>query len=431
MALPAADIYVYHGGDNTTGTSWATAKTSITEAAVLALAAGSVVWVASDHSETSGASNLNFAFSNATLLDPILLFSVNRTTDTYERATAAQFNTSNDYDIYLSECIRAKGLFIASIDNIFIYKIQEFKMYFEDCEFNATDYIEFVDPTYQLVEFVDCDITCDYISLTDRPNAVFKGGSISASHTGGVFNCSNSMGDSALKVIGVDLSAYAYPLLNDADVRRTDFVFQHCLLNASWSATGAAVNDPGTTVSIEYCKSGTLSAPAPPLNYFASMWGTVEHETTTVRTGGASDKTTPFSWKLISNASCDDALELALVTPELCTWVEAGDYNVRIYFAGSTQLQDDEIWIEVISPSSNASPTAQHERATTFYDYGTAANVATDSDSAWGGSPTYKQYMEVNISPDIAGLVRVRVYVAKPSTTVYVDPFVHIITAVA
>ena len=109
--------------------------------------------------------------------------------------------------------------------------------------------------------------------------------------------------------------------------------------------------------------------------------------------------------------------------------------TVTVHFTHSAtnNLQDDEIWLEVMYPS---------EGGTTQYDYkttklilkGTAADVTTETET-WGGSTTKDQKLTVSISPDYVGRAYCRVVVAtgpnrydlyrsSPGGVLMADPFV-------
>ena len=75
------------------------------------------------------------------------------------------------------------------------------------------------------------------------------------------------------------------------------------------------------------------------------------------------------------------------------------------------------------SPSEEVSPTSRNKFRTTKPEPLATPTALTSDTSSWTGTGVgTKQKVEVAISPTIAGTVTVRCYLAKPSTTVYVDP---------
>ncbi len=59
-------------------------------------------------------------------------------------------------------------------------------------------------------------------------------------------------------------------------------------------------------------------------------------------------------------------------------------------------------------------------------DLATTATAVTTSAAAWGGSPANTQKMQVTFTPQMVGPIKARIYVAKKSITVYVDPVITV-----
>jgi hypothetical protein len=126
---------------------------------------------------------------------------------------------------------------------------------------------------------------------------------------------------------------------------------------------------------------------------------------------------------LVSNSNAKEFTQALEVNDIVCE-VESGSQTITVYVAGSASLNNDDFWIEVDSPSEEVSPTAQGKFRTTKPEpLATPTALTSDTSSTWNGTGVgTKQKIEVAISPTIAGTVTVRCYLAKPSTTVYVDP---------
>lgn len=171
--------------------------------------------------------------------------------------------------------------------------------------------------------------------------------------------------------------------------------------------------------------------------------GTIDVETTVVRTGGASDGATGGFAHAFIVSNVDDNF-VPLVGPWMYAWVE-GDGTAKtltIYFANgdaelaANLLEDDEIFLEVGFPS---------ETGESLYEYlpdqaapgdgggrtqllGTPADIATDS-STWGSGGNNKQKLSQAIAPDYQGAIWCRVLFSKSASppTLYVDPFPEIV----
>ncbi len=168
--------------------------------------------------------------------------------------------------------------------------------------------------------------------------------------------------------------------------------------------------------------------------------GTVDIETTVIRTGGADDEATdsggPFAWALVPNNVTDNFV--GVVSPWMEKWV-LGDGTAKtatVFFANgaaesaANRLEDDEIYLEVMFPDEAGSSIYQYlpndgapsDGGGRMQLLGTATDIATDS-STWGSGGNNKQKFEQSIAPDYRGLVRARVHYSKSSgPTLYIDP---------
>jgi hypothetical protein len=209
--------------------------------------------------------------------------------------------------------------------------------------------------------------------------------------------------------------------------------FQRCVLPVYTNLLSAAFSGAGlaSTVTLESCGAGSTSVPPLPLNVFSGGYGVVSGTTTRYRTGGADDgeQATPYCWEMVTNASAK----------ELYNPLTAGDWapvayleanvpvTLTMYLASSTALNDDDFAVEVIGPSRAGTPTAQGDRSSTRCGLqSTPASLVSDT-SVWNGAGVTNVYkIEVAYTPTIAGFVELRPQLYKPSTTVYVDPYVYV-----
>jgi hypothetical protein len=161
--------------------------------------------------------------------------------------------------------------------------------------------------------------------------------------------------------------------------------------------------------------------------------GKVSADTSRYRTGGAKDseRTNPISWDFDTTVgSVRGWPGHAFVGPPITAWTD-GDastsHTYRVAFASDATIQDDELWMELEGPNDAATNSLGVIKTTRLAPRGTAANYTTDASSSWTGSGVgTKQYMEVSYTPDKPGPVTVRVYMAKASDNIYVDPLIQI-----
>jgi hypothetical protein len=154
--------------------------------------------------------------------------------------------------------------------------------------------------------------------------------------------------------------------------------------------------------------------------------GTLTTETTIKRTVGASDGTTPYSWKLLTTANSKQ--DFPFETFEGALWNSAVGSAKTLTFHCLTDnltLQDADIWVEVEYLGSSGSPVSSLVSSAPATLVTAGANLTSDSAEAWtttGLTTPVKQKFSVTFTPQLAGPVRWRVKIAKASATVYVDP---------
>lgn len=202
-------------------------------------------------------------------------------------------------------------------------------------------------------------------------------------------------------------------------------VFRNCKLPASWSGSlvNAAPATPAGTYEMYNCASGDTNYAL----WMESYYGSVRHETTIVRTGGASDGTTPLSWKMATTANANYPVGV-LKSGELGDWIESvgssKTVTVEIIHDSVTALNDDEVWVEVNYLGTSGFPlgiNVSDAKANVL----AAAAAQTTSSETWtttGLTNPNKQKLAVTFTPQEKGYYIARVCLAKPSKTVYVCP---------
>lgn len=231
------------------------------------------------------------------------------------------------------------------------------------------------------------------------------------------------------EIDGVDLSNAAATVdLVAAGTGVFRAVFRNCKLPASWSGDLCTTFYPGVQVEMYNCDSGDT-------NY--RLWiennaGSVKHETTIVRTGGASDGTTAQAWKITTGADAEYPA-VVIRTPEIVAWNDTTGSSVTATVeivhdsqgAGSgSKFQDDEIWLEVMYLGTSGVPLGSWIRDCKADVLAAAANQA-DSTETWtttGLTTPVKQKLSVTFTAQEKGFVHARVVMAKASKTCYVCP---------
>jgi hypothetical protein len=234
-----------------------------------------------------------------------------------------------------------------------------------------------------------------------------------------------------ISIIGVDCSLLASSQLIDAGAQLDGWgkvVFSRCLLASGATIVNGTIDVPGFRVESYHCQIGTDSDPAYQME-IQDARGKIITDTARYRTGGAKDseRTNPISWDFDTTAgSVRGYPGHALESPPITAWTDgdaATSHTYRIYFASDATIQNDELWMELEGPNDAATNSMAVFQTTRVAPLTSAANHTTDGSSSWTGTGVgTKQYMEVSYTPDKPGPVTVRIFMAKASDNIYVDP---------
>lgn len=424
--------YVYSGaaGANN-GTSWADAYTSI--ASTTGVAAGTEIWVASDHSELPTA-NTTHNWSNGTLANPVRILSVNRADDTLTAGAIIGTDPNNFYNYASEGNIWCWGVDFR-VSFVFTQgSVASKRQVYDTCTLrNTRDNISSalnvggnsLSPTFSTYR------NCTFVQTAQaawRPIALGYGLELE------LLNCTFSPPASAALLMSA-AQLVGSVVLRDSDVSAFDaiasvgrHVYLHvsrCKVKSTVAILSGSIPTPVGRLVMESCDDGTISVPPVGPQFWQTYWGVTKASLARYRTSGANDgeNANEHSWEMTTNANARELFN-PLESPPIVRWVDAGSQTLTIYVASGVTLQDDEFWIDVSSPDEGGSPTAQGTFNTSRADpRDTPANLTTDGSSTWNGTGVgTKQKIDVSINPAVAGPVTVRCFLAKASTTVYVDP---------
>ena len=432
-----ASYYVWSGATGTaTGATWANAKTTLA-AMLSASAAGDTIYVAHDHAETT-AGNINL-FPNGTVSNPSKVVCVNRAgsvppVSADRRATAQVTSTTNSTLQFGIGTGHFDGIIfnIADGTNQATISPQVSAPHwtrFDNCSlrlvgtnFNgkiqhttAGTYVEFNNTTVSFSNVLQ-SITVGGPMKWRNTLSALLGAAVPTT----LFVPGGTAGGS-LECIGVDLSAAGtgktiVGAVSNAVAQKYNFL--DCKLDAA--VTKSAVPLSHASTEIDFVRSGATG-----VNYNVyrhRISGSLQEETTIVRTGGASDGTTTIAWKIVTTATC--SYSMPFECPPIAIWNDtvgsAKTATVEGIWGGGAVPNDDDVWLDVEYLGSSSSPQGS------FVNDGKADLVATaagqtSSSATWGGSTT-KFKLAVTFTPQQKGWVYARAKCAKASSTFYIDP---------
>lgn len=226
-----------------------------------------------------------------------------------------------------------------------------------------------------------------------------------------------------VKVRDCDLSGIAGTIFSLNNTTNCALDIENCKIASGVTMTGATnlSSDYGGRFRLHNCDSGTKNYRF----YENSFNGAIQSETTTVRSGGATDGVTPISWNIASGASVN--FKQPYISPEIAIWNDGtgGSVTATVEIASSLTLTNADAWMEIEYLGSSSFPIGTRVVNRVADTLTTAANI-TSSAASWGGSPASTQKLQITFTPQMKGVVKARIYIARASTTIYVDPLITI-----
>ena len=432
-----ADIYVRStdGSDSDNGSTWGLAKATLVGAAAID-AAGDAIYLSQSHAESGGAVVAVFA---GTMANPVKIIAGNDSAEPPIAVSAASLISSSS--ITLSGSYYLYGLTLQAATSILPNaQSASNSVTLDHCSLittgttaggffsigsanNITQKAVLLGCTYKFggVSNIGCATGGvveikggSFISGTSTPSAGVFGGAAS-DRTG-----------SRLTIDGLDMTNLA----STVNIFRTFispglFQIRNSKLPASWSGSlcNATPLATGQRFEMHNCDSGDT-------NY--RLWvqeysGSIKTETTLVRTGGASDGTTGYSLVMATTANANASVA-PLVSPEVSIWNDttggSKTVTVEILHDSATNLTDGEIWLEVQYLGTSGAPLGSFISDAKADILATAADQSASSET-WtttGMSNPNTQKLSVTFTPQEKGYIQAKVYLAKASKTVYVDP---------
>jgi hypothetical protein len=264
------------------------------------------------------------------------------------------------------------------------------------------------------------------INIIAAANSVFIRGM--TYETGAFTACASAFSGTSATWYGLDLSALPNTVALVPSGTGTLLRFADCRLPSGWTGTvGASPNRDGRIEATCVDETGT--------NYrlsVLSFTGTINSETTIIRTSGATDGVTGLSWKMVTNNNAIGFLISSLASQEIIRWNNTVGSpitaTIEILHDSATALNDDEIWLECTYLGASGSPLASFLTDAKASVLASAA-AQTASSATWtttGMSNPNTQKLSVTFTPQLKGFIHAVVKVCKASKTVYICPKLEI-----
>jgi hypothetical protein len=450
-----ASLYVRStDGDNAdNGSTWALAKATLAGADAID-AAGDTIYVSQAHAEsTAAAVTLAFAGTNA---NPTKIICGSDAVEPPTAAsTAATLTTTGASNLKVDGALYMRGVVLqcgngysfASI-NLNVGNGLTNAQTYESCDLILAD----THPSSSFIigntnggsssrtKLLNCRLklaaTANVIGLNGYVH--INGGSFltgTAIPSAQLFSSGGSSKDGFILIenfdftnLGSGIVLFSAPIAG----RQSDIVVRNCKFASGWTLDTAHVlngtfSSPAWRIALYNCGAGDTNYRM----YVQEYAGITTDETTLVKTGGATDGTTPISWKMASNANCNEAVS-QMASPEIMVWNDTSGASktvtVDVLHDSATNLTDAEIWLVVQELGTSASTLGVRQSDQRADPLATAADQ-TASSATWtttGMTNPNKQKLAVTFTPQKKGPFICRVVLGKASKTVYVDPVAQV-----
>lgn len=397
------------GSDADNGTTWALAKATVAGALAIA-AAGDTIYVSQVHAETQ-ASAMTWT-SPGTPANPVKILCANdgaapptalATTGTITTTGAFSINTVGSVYVYGLTFNIGTGSTSASFLALSTQAAEQRQVY-ESCNFRlvntgtSTARLQFRSNTSPSVpaSFLLIDCTMKFAATgqglsPSRCQFEWRGGSVDAAGSAPTSLCIDSAADIGLtqrvRFLGLDLShlGSGKTLVDGSGGSAFTFSFEDCKLGAS---VAVAINLlAGQEVQLHNCDSADT-------NYrYAkhTAGGSIVSETTVVRTGGASNGTTGYSYRSTATGSVHFLFPLEL--PAFPKWNETTGSAITVAVsvlcsAWAGLHNDDKVWLRVQYLGTAGFPKASFADDAKADVLATGVAQETDTGSAWDSGVT-------------------------------------------
>ena len=453
-----------NGSDSNNGSSWAQAKQTIT-GALNACSPGDLIYVSQAHDYYVGG-NIIYP-SKGSVTNPVVVVCVNDSVQPPNSlaTTASENNISSTNDVTFStqSYIHWYGINFKSSRNIY-FPPNSMGSLFERCFFQTTSSTQgnmYVYGgslcSYNTLRFINTTFSFTWTGSSFQFNnnwnwlyhtsnnwwtgilnwmmntsVLLKGCLFIGASVVSLFNIATSNLNITLTAENCDLSLLGSQssLIGQPNnaMPPSKFYFRNCKLSST-----ASLFDTGLTyakrpdVYFDNCDAGSNNL----RNEVYKFQGNMSRSTTVWRTGGANNGNNGYSYVLSSNLNT--SFTLPIDSAAISMW--CGQTNIQktvtvsfVHDSTST-IGPNDIWADLEYQGNSSAPISSFAstKSSTYPLFIGGGTGIVDDSTTWttpGLVNSTFQKFQFQFTPRIPGLLVVKVYLAKPNYTVYIDPMI-------
>ncbi len=433
-------VYCNDDGSNTSPYETLAKAATTFAVAVTQAVAGDDILIGMDHVEDPGA-NITYSFAG-TETAPVRVISINTTTEAYDKADNIQIdNNGAVLDISINGHVKFYGVSIRVGDDLIINTVN-CHVLFDDCEleadrssgagmeFGATAGRNVVELVNTNVKFPNSNSSAGITLNTGIFEWIGDGTlTLGATMPTALF-ASGGFRSKNVLVAGVDLSALSSAIFSVSGSQAILAEVHHCELHASVSLTTGTIAETGSRILMNGCDDTTGNSLQ--RTEYVDFWGSTVEDLDTYRDAGAKDGTINHSMKMVSTGN---AAEFSEATRSLPLYAKirttgAKTFKIQCLWDSATDAQNNEIYfrLEYLGAAANTQSTLDYSTRMANV-LATPADHTTNSE-AWTISPSMTNANTFELSGTVTinrvGPVIAHVFLAKPSTTMFVGPLMDV-----
>lgn len=221
-----------------------------------------------------------------------------------------------------------------------------------------------------------------------------------------------------------DLSTVTGTLCGVGSNSITNYSLQNCKLgNGVTPTTANAVSIAAMSMKLHNCDSADTNYRL----YEYSYSGVTQHSTSTYRSGGATDGFTNISYQIISGANVGFYNPFMSTDMAIYNSTTGSVKTATIYLTSAASLTNAQVWVEWEYMADPVTPIGTSNITTRAPTILTTATPLTADTSTWTGGLGNNYRIQTTFTPQMPGIIKAKVFVAAPSTTINYDPLISLV----